>query len=409
MYPIPRRTNYLYRPRPDILQSMTTRVGISASIIIFLFLVSLATACGGGNPFGVKSELVTAATRPVAMAFAPDGRLFYAEQTGNIRVVSAEGELQEEPFAQLEVAQFLEWGLTGLAIDPDFETNDYVYAYFTEEVDPGPPPTARPVVIRFTDQANRGIRRTVIVADLPETNPERPGIKATGRIHFGPDGFLYATIGDYDWGKQIGPEGKPYALDLSTAIGKIIRFDKESGEAPPDNPFFDRRGSEPRIFAYGFSGPFNFTFHPETGQLYGTDNTASCEELNLIQAGENYGWPEVGEFADPDCTFGEQVKGIHFFALEGSNPGDLFSGVGVSGLAFVSGDVYPLLGDSLLISESQGRLMRRLVLSGSDLDQVVVEDDVVVQNSLFDIAISPDGIVYYSNETEIRRLLPEPE
>lgn len=77
----------------------------------------------------------------------------------------------------------------------------------------------------------------------------------------------------------------------------------------------------------------------------------------------------------------------------------------VAGKEFVSGDVYPLLGDSLLVCESGTNLLRRLVLSGTDLDQVV-EDDVVIGDCQFDIAISPDGIVYYANEEEIRRLVP---
>ena len=86
-------------------------------------------------------------------------------------------------------------------------------------------------------------------------------------------------------------------------------------------------------------------------------------------------------------------------------PGDFLSFVVVSGLEFVSGDIYPLLGDSLLVCESQTKLMRRLVLSGANFDQVT-EDDVVLNGCDMDIATSPDGIVYYSNETEIRRLVP---
>lgn len=81
------------------------------------------------------AELTAANRPPVALASAPDGRLFYAEQfTGNIRVVTAEGEPQEEPFAQVDVLRLLEWALTGLAIDPDFETNHRQYICFTEVV-----------------------------------------------------------------------------------------------------------------------------------------------------------------------------------------------------------------------------------------------------------------------------------
>ncbi len=379
---------------------MRNRVRIVASAAASLCLLFLATACGnGGNPFGVKSELVTEADHPAAMAFAPDGWLFYAEQfTGNIRVVTPEGELLEEPFAHVDVALYLEWGLTGLALDPDFETNHYVYAFFTEPVDPDTP-IGRPVIVRFTEEDGRGVDREVVVDDLPETLPAAPGFNASGSIHFGPDGFLYASLGDYDTPQLV--------QDLSTPEGKMLRVDKEDGSPAPQNPLVGNPEADPRIFAYGFRESFDFAFHPETGQIYGSDNTpVSCEELNLIEAGANYGWPDVGEFPFPDCQAGEGTKAIHFFAQEEMQPGDFLSFVVVSGLEFASGDVYPLLGDSLLVCESETSLMRRLVLSEANFDQVT-EDDVVVEDCDMDIATSPDGIIYYSNETEIRRLVPQ--
>ena len=388
-----------------ILHSMRAKVGIITFGVAVISLMSVATACGGGgNPFGVKSELVTEADHPAAMAFAPDGRLFYAEQfTGSIRVVTAEGELREEPFAQVEVALYLEWGLTDLAVDPDFETNHYVYAFLTEPVDPDTP-IGRPVVLRFTERNNQGVDPEVIVDDLPETFPAAPGFNANGNIHFGPDGFLYVSLGDYDTPQLV--------QDLSTPEGKILRVSKDDGSPPDDNPFADDPEADPRIFAYGFREPFDFAFHPETGQVYGSDNTpVSCEELNLIEAGANYGWPNVGEFPFEDCLAGDQVAAIHFFALEEMEPSDFLSAVLVSGLEFVSAGVYPLLGDSLLVCESDSQLMRRLVLTGSNFDQVAADeegaDNVVVEDCMVDIATSPDGIVYYSNETEIRRLVPQ--
>jgi glucose/arabinose dehydrogenase len=311
-------------------------------------------------------------------------------------VVTPDGELLEEPFAHVDVVLGIEWGLTGLAIDPDFETNHYVYVFFTQLVDEGPPVDARPVVMRFTDEDNRGVGREVIADDFPEPS-ERPGLNANGSIGFGPDGYLYITVGDYDAG---------LSQDLSIPPGKMLRVNKEDGSPAPGNPFVDDPDVDPRIFAYGFREPFDFAIHPETGQIYGSDNTpGSCEELNLIEAGANYGWPDVGEFPWPDCLAGEQIPAIHFFAKEDMAPEDYLSPVVLNGKEFVSGDVYPLLGDSLLVCETGTELMRRLVLSGANLDQID-SDDVVVKDCQMDIAVSPDGIVYYSNEEEIRRLVP---
>jgi glucose/arabinose dehydrogenase len=372
-------------------------VWVLASALSLLFL---ASACGGSkaNPFGVKSELVTNAQQPQALAFAPDGRLFYAERlTGDVRVVSADGQPQKEPFAHVDVPYLLEWGLTGLAIDPEFATNHYVYIYFTQVVEAEPRITARPVVWRFTEESNRGVDRKVIVGDLPSTDIDHPGFNANGGMHFGLDGFLYIAVGDYDVG---------VSQDLSLPMGKLLRVDKEDGSAPLDNPFVGNPDADPRVFAYGFRESFDFTIQPRTGQIYGNDNTpGSCEELNLIEAGGNYGWPDVGEFPWPDCLTGQQVKAIHLFAHKGMKPGDYLSTVLVVGKEVVSGDVYPLLGDSLLVCQGDETLMRRLTLAGADLDQVTA-DDVVIRDCSLDVTVNPDGVVYYSNDKEIRRLVP---
>ena len=131
----------------------------------------------------------------------------------------------------------------------------------------------------------------------------------------------------------------------------------------------------------------------------------TCEELNIVEEGGNHGWPEVGEWPYNDCLAAMKVLGIHHFAAEGMEPGDFQSTVTVTGMEFVSGDVYPTLGDALLVCEQASGLMRRLVLEGSNFDQVV-SDDVVVRDCSRDIAVRDDGIVYYSNEREIRRLVP---
>jgi len=380
--------------------------GLGLILLPLLALLSTAS-CGGGEdiPFGLKSEVVTQADNADAIVFAPDGRIFYAEQfTGNIRVITADGKRLDQPFAQVQIANWLplEWGLTGLALDPDFAKNHYLYAFFTSPVVEGAAPTGRPMLVRFTDRDNQGVDRKVIIGDFPETIVNHQGFKANGKIHFGPDGLLYLTIGDYDQAKAEGPTGKPYALDLSSPVGKMLRVSEESGAAAAGNPFSDESGTDPRIFAYGFSKPFDFAFGPQGGAIYGVDNTASCEELNIVKSGGNYGWPDVGDFPFSDCTFGQQIKGIHFLAKEGMSAGQFLSGVGVSGLAFVSAAQYPALGDGLLVCDLTG-ILRRLVLSGPQLDQVS-NDDVIVKDCKRSVAVSPDGTIYYSNDTEIRRL-----
>jgi len=400
----------------------------ASSIAMAFALLLLTSACGSGGggtstpsatppptpvptpAFGLKSELVTAAADAATLAFAPDGRLFYAEQyTGDIRIVTSDGTPIPEPFAHIDTAHWLDynkldWGLTGLALDPDFATNGYVYAFYTEAVDPNPSrPTAKPKLVRFTDENNRGVEVETITQDFPETFLDHQGFQTTGSIHFGPDGFLYVTVGDYDQGHTIGPNGVPYAQDLSTPIGKMLRLNKEDGTAPADNPLIDEPGGDPRVFAYGFGQEYDFAFRPGTGQLYGTDNGDSCEELNLIRPGDNYGSPPEGSFPYSDCTSDTYVNGIYFLARPGMEAGQFQSATNVSSLAFVSAVAYPPLGDSLILCEFATRLLRRLTLAAPNFDQVSA-DDVVAFDCNFGIAVSPDGIIYYSNDKEIRRL-----
>jgi hypothetical protein len=403
-------------------------------IIVLLIGGLAALACGddddgGGSgeefAFGLRSETVVAdgnADDVSAIAFAPDGRIFFAEQfKGTIRIINADGTLQPEPFTQIVVADWLlqDWGLTGLALDPDFATNHFVYAFYTEflrtvtiQRDDGEPAehdVARPKIVRMTEVNGRGQDLTVISDDFPETSNLAPGYNANGELYFGPDGFLYATVGDYD----LFDKEPNLITDLGTPLGKLLRMTK-GGEAAPDNPFEDDPFADPRIFAHGFREPLPFTFSP-TGTIYGTDNTTiSCEELNVIEAGGFYGWPEMGEFPFDDCLAAPGNQAIHHFSREGLEPNAFVSFVEVSALSFLSNSPYDLLGDSLIVCESQkgaaadgtqsNGVLRTLTLSG---DQVTASE--VITNSCFGEArVAPDGIVYYATRTEVRLLVDDP-
>ena len=392
------------------------RVRTSGLLILSLaFGAAVAGACGGGdgdveeNPFGLKSEFVAPAGNADAIAFAPDGRLFYVEHwSGDIRVISAEGEPLPDPFAHIDdVAANILIGVTGLAIDPEFESNHHVYVFYSR-IDRGPPPTSRPAIVRFTESRNKGIDPEYIGEELPEINQQR-SFNANGSIHFGPDGFLYASLGDFDMPEEKGPEGKELPQDLGTAVGKLLRIDKTDGSAPPDNPFVDDANTDPRIFAYGFRNPFNFVFHPDSGRIYGSDNSGNaCEEVNIIEEGKNYGWLEAGETAFTDCTSLPGAAAIHYQAREKFAPENFGSTVGVTGMEFISGSVYPVLGDSLVFCEAGTQLMRRLVLAPPNFDQVTA-NDVIARDCWLDVTVGPDGLIYYSNLSEIRRLPPPPE
>ncbi|MCH7953155.1 MAG: PQQ-dependent sugar dehydrogenase [Chloroflexi bacterium] len=402
-------------------------------IIVLLIGGLAALACGDDNggssgeefAFGLRAETVVAdglADDVSAIAFAPDGRIFFAEQfKGTIRIINADGTLQPEPFTQIVVADWLlqDWGLTGLALDPDFATNHFVYAFYTEflrtvsiprdDGEPAEHDVARPKLVRMTEVNGRSQDLTVISEDFPETSDLAPGYNANGELHFGPDGFLYASVGDYD----LFDKTPDLITDLGTPVGKLLRMTK-AGAAAPGNPFENDQTADARIFAYGFREPFPFTFSA-TGAIYGTDNTTiSCEELNVIEAGGYYGWPEMGAFPFDDCLAAPGNQAIHHFSREGLEPNAFISFVEVSALSFLSNSPYDLLGDSLIVCESQkgaaadgtntDGVLRSLTLSGEQ-----VTGSEVITNSCFGEArVAPDGIVYYATRTEVRMLVDDP-
>lgn len=397
----------------------------------------LAAACGGDDDnattstptvpptvynFGLNSEVVAGngdADNVSSIVFAPDGRMFYAQQFtgegadsfGVIRVIGADGILQREPFASISVANYLglDWGLTGLTLDPDFETNHYVYAFYTAVAGDN---IGKPTLVRFTDANGIGTEQTLISNDFPDTIPNYQGYNANGEIHFGPDGYLYLSIGDYDQGTAKPENGGDPGLvsSLSTPIGKMLRVNKEDGSAAPDNPFIDNPDADPRIFATGFREPFPFTFD-SAGNIFATDNTSdTCEELNVIEPGEDYGWPSNWVFPFDNCSAGANTQPIFNFAREGNQPADFLSFVEIQGVNFLTGSTYSQLTDSLLVCQSEKSVvhdfispgaLRQVSLSGT---QGVASSQIVVNDCKGEVT-AHDGVVYYATKTEIRKLI----
>jgi len=225
---------------------------------------------------------------PWEVAFAPDGRVLVTERPGRIRVLE-DDELREEPYAELPAEETGEGGQLGLALDPDFDENGRMYAYYTAAGDGGPVNR----VVRLVE-ADGEVREDGALLEAPAAS-----IHNGGRVAVGPDGKLYVTLGDV---AEVG-----LAQDRGALAGKIARLEL-GGSVPDDNPF---PGSP--VFSYGHRNPQGLAWDNE-GNLYAPEHGASGhDELNLIEAGENYGWPEVEgaggepEFADPLLESGRET------------------------------------------------------------------------------------------------------
>jgi glucose/arabinose dehydrogenase len=237
-------------------------------------------------PVGFSESLVAGGLRsPTAMAFAPDGRLFICEQGGRLRVVS-NGVLQSRPFVTLTVNSSGERGLLGVAFDPAFETNRFVYVYYTATT-----PTIHNRVSRFTADGDEAVPGSEEV--LFDLEPLGATNHNGGAIHFGRDGKLYIAVGDNANGSN--------AQSLSTRLGKILRINSD-GTIPSDNPFDAiTNGDNKAIWALGLRNPFTFAIEPGTGRMFINDvGELTWEEIDEGVAGANYGWPTTeGPTNDP--------------------------------------------------------------------------------------------------------------
>jgi glucose/arabinose dehydrogenase len=231
-----------------------------------------------------STRIARGLTGAVAMAVAPDGRVFICEQTGTLRVIKKDT-LLPEPFVTLKVDSQWERGLIGVALDPLFPEKPYVYVNY---IPPDPYPHHR--ISRFTAQGDRALEGSELV--LLEGDDQRklggsvPAGHQGGALRFGRDGKLYIGIGEQTAGM---PSQK-----LDTFQGKLLRINPD-GSIPDDNPFASTTSGKYRaIWAYGLRNPFCVAVQPGTGRIFINDVGGSLfEEINEGVAGANYGWPEA--------------------------------------------------------------------------------------------------------------------
>lgn len=216
-------------------------------------------------------------TNPTVMAFAPDGRIFVAQQGGSLRVIK-NNVLLATPFITLTVNSSGERGLIGIALDPDFSSNNYIYLYYTVPVAP-----IHNRVSRFTangDVVLPGSETILLELDQLSGATNHNG----GAMHFGKDGKLYVAVGEN--------ANTVHAQNLDTYHGKLLRINKD-GSVPEGNPFTTGTEQRRRIWSYGLRNPYTFAVHPEAGRILVNDvGQGTWEEINdATVGGRNFGWP----------------------------------------------------------------------------------------------------------------------
>jgi glucose/arabinose dehydrogenase len=340
---------------------------------------------GGPQGDNIQFAKVTDADFPIAVDFAPDGRIFYTEKaTGRVRIVKNNA-LLDAPFVTVNVSSISERGLLGIALHPDFANNGFVYVFYTRSGNVALGAESNRVA-RFVANGDVAAAGEKTIIDLPVS---AAGNHNGGNIRFGPDGKLYVTIGEL-----AAPDT---AQDVSKLQGKILRLN-DDGSTPDDNPMV---GS--LVYAYGLRNSFDFTFDPVNDDIVATENgPTSDDELNCIVAGGNYGWPEVVGFADAsEADFVAATPNYHD-PLIAINPVTAPTGVDFSpNTLFGAKDV-------LYYGEYKTGRIWRIELNNAR-NAVVSQSQfaIGIPDGITDVAFAPDGAMYVLTGTAIWRVTPE--
>lgn len=339
-------------------------------------------------------------SHPWAMAFLPDGAILITERAGRMRVVR-NGMLDPTPVAGVPAvaAQGLS-GLLDVTLHPRFAENRYVY--FTYHKPTGAAPAGRGAAVQtpFTLVLGRGTWDGKALTDVRDVFDTREDGSAS-RIVFGRDGMIYMSSGN----AAETPDAPPQ--NPSSLRGKVLRL-RDDGTVPPDNPFVGRPGYRPEIFTMGHRTQLGMAVNPETGEIWaGEQGPNGGDEINVLQAGRNYGWPLV--------SYGRNYMGprLPSAVREGMEEPVVvwIPSIAVSGLTFYTGDVFPAWKRNVFVGGlRQGEVPRtghlQRIVFNEKWEEIRREPMLrELQQRIRDVRQGPDGYLYVLTEEDDAALL----
>jgi glucose/arabinose dehydrogenase len=331
-------------------------------------------------------KLVSGLNHPWGMAFLPDDRLLITERnTGHLYILDTDHTLSRPLEGVPEVWAHGQGGLMDVALDPDFEENNYIYLSYAK---PGRGGKAATALGRGKLADGRlGNFQDIFVQEPYINGPNHFG----NRMAFSPDGrYLFLGLGERF---QFDP-----AQDLSNHLGKVIRIYPD-GRVPEDNPFAGQANAEDEIWSLGHRNIEAMAFQPETGVLWaGEMGPKGGDELNRIEKGANYGWPVVSwgdhyfgtKIPDPPTRPEFKDAVIHWTPV-----------ISPSGMLFYQGDMFPDWKNSALIGGLTTRELVRLVFDGTAVKE---EDRLPLPERVRDVDAGPDGAVYVLTDQDNGKL-----
>jgi glucose/arabinose dehydrogenase len=350
----------------------------------------------------VRVTAITGFVYPWALAFLPNGDMLVTEQGRNTLRIVRGGVLDPAPVTGLPqgiTSTRRDTAGVDIAVHPRFAENRFIYvAYWKPRPAAGNVRTA--VLVRAHFDGGHALSD---VREIFESSSWTDGPSAA-RLVFGRDGKIYLAIGAPGFAETLGSTS--WAQDPAQHGGKILRLN-DDGSTPQDNPFVGRGGYRPEIFALGIRNAIGLTVHPETGELWETENgPEGGDEVNIIRAGMNYGWPEV--------TFGRAYK----FDADGKRSGlpppsvqprsaapgmqepvSVYRpSIAISGMTFYTGDRFPNWKGNLIVGGLIGTQLSRLVFDRSGAETRRETLLVELRQRIRDVRQGPDGLLYATTD-----------
>jgi len=330
-------------------------------------------------PNFVGDKVIVGLNEPTNMLFTPDGRMLITERGGTIWVAQPNA-TAVDPTPVLTVPSVNtadERGLLGIALDPNFASNGFLYVFYTNAT------TQKNQVSRFTMVGNAA---SLGSQQMIWQNDDRADIwHQGGDMHFGPDGKLYVAVGDH-----LLPNS---SQSLTSYNGKILRMNAD-GSAPTDNPFYDGSGpNKDTIWALGFRNPFRFSFDSANGRMYvGDVGQSTWEEVDLTTRGANYGWPTC----EGNCSDAQMTNPIYTYN-HANRDACVIGGFVYRGTQFPSD-----YQGTYIFGDYSQRWFKRLTLDANGRSTGAVNfipadgtPDVIENGAPVAAIMGPDGSLYY--------------
>ena len=334
--------------------------------------------------------VATGLVHPWALAFLPDGRLLVTERPGRLRIVTRDGKLSAPLPGVPKVFASGQGGLLDVILDRNYAQNRTIYFCYAEPVGGG----GRTAMARARLVDGEPPRLEDVKAIFQQEGPLSSGNHFGCRIVQMPDNNLFLALGEHFTTRD-------QAQNLANHLGKIVRI-RPDGSVPPDNPFIGRPGAKPEIWSYGHRNPQGAAINPASGKYWEHEHgPRGGDEINIPQAGKNYGWPVIG--------YGIDYSGakIHESTHKQGMEQPIYQwtpSIAPSGMAFYTGALFPAWKGNLFVGGLVSEILVRLALDG---EKVTKEERLLrdMGERIRDVRDGPDGALWLLTDNPAGRIL----